>query len=91
MADRGVGYGQLRYLHPQRDDLAALAQRNAPEILFNYLGRFSQDEAHWTPQRSQTSLPRRLRRGAGCAAGAVLRAGSEYLCRGAARRCLPGD
>ncbi|RTG14669.1 amino acid adenylation domain-containing protein, partial [Serratia marcescens] len=54
VADRGVGYGQLRYLHPQRDELAALAQRNAPEILFNYLGRFSQDEGHWTPQRSQT-------------------------------------
>lgn len=54
VTDRGVGYGQLRYLHPQRDELAALAQRNAPEILFNYLGRFGQDEGHWTPQRSQT-------------------------------------
>ncbi|WP_162870497.1 hypothetical protein, partial [Klebsiella aerogenes] len=54
VADRGIGYGQLRYLHPQRDELAALAQRNAPEILFNYLGRFGQDEGHWTPQRSRT-------------------------------------
>ena len=54
VADRGIGYGQLRYLHPRRDELAALAQRNAPEILFNYLGRFSQDEGNWAPQRSQT-------------------------------------
>ena len=52
--DRGIGYGQLRYLHPQhRAELSELAARNAPEILFNYLGRFAQEQALWTPQRTQ--------------------------------------
>lgn len=51
--DRGIGYGQLRYLNPQSTPvLQALAQANAPQVLFNYLGRFSHDEALWTPQRT---------------------------------------
>ncbi|EHD23287.1 MULTISPECIES: amino acid adenylation domain-containing protein [Brenneria] len=52
--DRGIGYGMLRYL----DDTAAnplptLARQHAPEILFNYLGRFSGGNALWTPQRTE--------------------------------------
>lgn len=39
----GLGYGLLRYLNPQtRPQLAALPQ---PQIGFNYLGRFSVEEA----------------------------------------------
>ncbi|WP_041939151.1 non-ribosomal peptide synthetase [Frankia alni] len=37
--DRGVGFGLLRYLNP--DTAAALANRPAPQIGFNYLGRIS--------------------------------------------------
>lgn len=52
--DRGVGYGQLRYLDAVRaPQLATLAQQHAPEVLFNYLGRFSAAEDLWTPQRTR--------------------------------------
>ncbi|OKK04806.1 non-ribosomal peptide synthetase [Streptomyces sp. CB03234] len=36
--DKGLGYGLLRYLNPQTVPL--LARCPAPQILFNYLGRF---------------------------------------------------
>uniref|UniRef100_UPI0005176683 condensation domain-containing protein n=1 Tax=Streptomyces sp. CNS654 TaxID=1506995 RepID=UPI0005176683 len=36
--DRGVGFGLLRHLHP--DAGPELAARNAPQLGFNYLGRF---------------------------------------------------
>lgn len=52
--DRGVGYGQLRYLDAVRaPQLQALAQQHAPEILFNYLGRFSAGEGQWMPLRTR--------------------------------------
>ena len=52
--DRGVGYGQLRYLDAVRStQLQPLAQQHAPEVLFNYLGRFSAGDGLWTPQRTR--------------------------------------
>ncbi len=52
--DRGIGYGQLRYLDAVRSTrLQPLAQQHAPEVLFNYLGRFSAGEGLWTPQRTR--------------------------------------
>ncbi|MFI1016710.1 amino acid adenylation domain-containing protein [Streptomyces sp. NPDC020965] len=39
----GVGYGMLRHLNPRTR--AVLAERDAPRIEFNYLGRFSVPEA----------------------------------------------
>ena len=45
---QGLGYGLLRYLHPQAQ--ASLAGRSEPQIGFNYLGRFSAGEAPgWGP------------------------------------------
>ncbi|MBW3656715.1 MAG: non-ribosomal peptide synthetase, partial [Gemmatimonadetes bacterium] len=37
---RGVGYGLLRYLHPDPAVRAALRARATPEVSFNYLGQF---------------------------------------------------
>lgn len=52
--DRGIGYGQLRYLDALRGSgLQQLAQQHAPEVLFNYLGRFSSGDGLWTPQRTR--------------------------------------
>ncbi|WP_394540544.1 non-ribosomal peptide synthase/polyketide synthase [Lysobacter enzymogenes] len=43
LPDHGVGYGLLRYLHePSRQ---ALADQAAPQIAFNYLGRFGAGDA----------------------------------------------
>jgi non-ribosomal peptide synthase protein (TIGR01720 family) len=39
--DHGVGYGLLRYVNP--DTAATLARHAAPQIGFNYLGRFGAD------------------------------------------------
>ncbi|MEV6816736.1 amino acid adenylation domain-containing protein, partial [Micromonospora sp. NPDC051296] len=39
--DHGVGYGLLRYANP--DTAATLARHRAPQIGFNYLGRFGAD------------------------------------------------
>ncbi|AUH00257.1 non-ribosomal peptide synthetase [Prodigiosinella confusarubida] len=51
--DRGIGYGVLRYLDTDNENvLATLEQQYAPEILFNYLGRFAAGEGEWTPQRT---------------------------------------
>ncbi|MCM4076613.1 amino acid adenylation domain-containing protein [Paractinoplanes hotanensis] len=44
--DHGIGYGMLRYLHPSLKDSAA------PQISFNYLGRFTATDgsgADWAP------------------------------------------
>ena len=38
--DKGIGYGQLRYLNP--DTAARLAAADEPDLLFNYLGRFAE-------------------------------------------------
>ncbi|MCP9489463.1 MAG: amino acid adenylation domain-containing protein [Solirubrobacteraceae bacterium MAG38_C4-C5] len=48
LPDRGLGYGILRHLDPgAREQLAAAP---APQMLFNYLGRFAvQDGTPWTP------------------------------------------
>ncbi|MDZ7887036.1 MAG: non-ribosomal peptide synthase/polyketide synthase [Mycobacterium sp.] len=44
--DRGLGYGQLRYCNPRT--AAALGRLPAPQLLFNYLGRWASDgEADW--------------------------------------------
>ncbi|XXN66357.1 amino acid adenylation domain-containing protein (plasmid) [Enterobacter ludwigii] len=51
--DRGIGYGQLRWLDAHRGvTLAKLAAQQAPQVLFNYLGRFSQRSGNWSPQRT---------------------------------------
>ncbi|QOL16780.1 amino acid adenylation domain-containing protein [Dickeya dianthicola] len=51
--DRGVGYGVLRYLDAQSADALAALEENAPEILFNYLGRFEAGDGPWSPRRSE--------------------------------------
>ncbi|WP_026314149.1 non-ribosomal peptide synthetase [Actinomadura flavalba] len=49
LPDNGIGYGLLRYLHP---DGAALAGRT-PQLAFNYLGRTaSAEHADWSPAPS---------------------------------------
>ncbi|MGH8907856.1 MAG: amino acid adenylation domain-containing protein [Egibacteraceae bacterium] len=46
LPDRGLGFGLLRYLNPETAE--ALAGLAAPQILFNYLGRFAvSDTADW--------------------------------------------
>ncbi|WP_444947841.1 amino acid adenylation domain-containing protein [Micromonospora ureilytica] len=48
--DHGIGYGMLRYLNP--DTEPELSGRPAPQVSFNYLGRFtasSGDGESWTP------------------------------------------
>lgn len=48
LPDHGIGYGLLRYLHPEAGP--QLASRRTPQISFNYLGRFTVDRsgAPWT-------------------------------------------
>ncbi|MHA3022899.1 non-ribosomal peptide synthase/polyketide synthase [Mycobacterium sp. BMJ-28] len=44
--DRGLGFGQLRYCNPRT--AAALGRLPAPQVLFNYLGRWVSDShADW--------------------------------------------
>ena len=75
---KGLGYGLLRYLN---DETAAeLAGAPAPQLGFNYLGRFAAgaDGADWAPanldERADKVRPRRCgaawRRRSGAAAGA---------------------
>ncbi|MCW4351913.1 non-ribosomal peptide synthase/polyketide synthase [Hoyosella sp. YIM 151337] len=40
--DRGIGYGMLRYLHP--DGPQRLGSQAQPQVMFNYLGRFVTSE-----------------------------------------------
>ncbi|MBZ4323740.1 amino acid adenylation domain-containing protein [Streptomyces sp. SCA2-4] len=47
LPDDGTGYGLLRYLDPEAR--AELAATPAPQLLFNYLGRFTTGDAPWTP------------------------------------------
>ncbi|ADZ90629.1 non-ribosomal peptide synthetase [Marinomonas mediterranea] len=50
----GIGYGVLRYLDSQnKSELQTLEQNNRPDVLFNYLGRFREGQAFWTPQQTQ--------------------------------------
>ncbi|MFJ6811659.1 amino acid adenylation domain-containing protein [Streptomyces anulatus] len=55
--DHGIGYGLLRRLNPAT--AAELSAAPAPQIGFNYLGRFSADPVggHWTPAPETGSLP----------------------------------
>ena len=72
---KGLGYGLLRYLN---DETAAeLAGSAAPQLGFNYLGRFAAggDGADWAPASLSESAERRRwcaagRRRSGDAAGA---------------------
>ncbi|MFP1920863.1 amino acid adenylation domain-containing protein [Lonsdalea quercina] len=51
--DRGIGYGVLRYLDATNaDSLSEREAQSAPDILFNYLGRFETADGAWAPQRS---------------------------------------
>ena len=51
LPDSGIGYGMLRYLNPRT--AAGLADLSAPQISFNYLGRFATpsdgEVAAWSP------------------------------------------
>lgn len=55
--DHGIGHGLLRRLNPAT--AAELSAAPAPQIGFNYLGRFSADAVggHWTPAPETGSLP----------------------------------
>jgi amino acid adenylation domain-containing protein/non-ribosomal peptide synthase protein (TIGR01720 family) len=46
-ADDGLGFGLLRYVNPR--SAAALARLGTPQVLLNYLGRFTEDTADWSP------------------------------------------
>src|SRR5205814_10652569 len=39
---RGIGYGLLRYLHPDPQVRGRLQEQSQPAISFNYLGQFDQ-------------------------------------------------
>ena len=47
LPDAGAGYGLLRHLDPV--GAAALADAEAPQMLFNYLGRFTTGDGPWSP------------------------------------------
>ncbi|MCG7597649.1 amino acid adenylation domain-containing protein, partial [Mycobacterium sp. PSTR-4-N] len=46
-ADGGIGFGLLRYCNPRT--AGALGWLPAPQLLFNYLGRWSAGDADWQP------------------------------------------
>ncbi|WP_424889141.1 amino acid adenylation domain-containing protein [Streptomyces sp. XH2] len=46
LPDDGTGYGLLRHLDPEAR--AELAAAPAPQLLFNYLGRFTSDDSLWS-------------------------------------------
>ncbi|GGR89989.1 hypothetical protein GCM10010252_31100 [Streptomyces aureoverticillatus] len=59
--DKGLGYGMLRYLNPETG--ADLGEYPAPQIAFNYLGRFSTADMPgdlrglgWTPAADTDSM-----------------------------------
>ncbi|GMK39947.1 hypothetical protein PCCS19_30020 [Paenibacillus sp. CCS19] len=43
--NKGIGYGVLRYLHPDESVRARLRNRQKPQIILNYLGQFDQHQA----------------------------------------------
>ncbi|MEU8231341.1 amino acid adenylation domain-containing protein [Actinoplanes sp. NPDC048967] len=43
----GLGFGLLRYLNPR--SASALARLGTPQVLFNYLGRFTEDTTDFSP------------------------------------------
>ncbi|TDQ00487.1 non-ribosomal peptide synthetase [Labedaea rhizosphaerae] len=49
LPDNGLGYGMLRYLNPRTGPV--LAALPAPQVKFNYLGRFGvrAEAEHWSP------------------------------------------
>src|SRR5262249_50140027 len=53
--DNGLGYGLLRYLNDETG--AQLANHRAPQLGFNYLGRFAApSEADWAPAEEGSRL-----------------------------------
>ncbi|MFC7419020.1 amino acid adenylation domain-containing protein [Iodobacter arcticus] len=51
IADKGLGYGILRYLDDENGPaLAKLEAAHRPQFLFNYLGRFTGGAEFWAPQ-----------------------------------------
>ena len=80
--DRGLGYGLLRHLNPET--AAELAALPAPQISFNYLGRFAVGHrpAHWTAGARRGRAGRRLRRRD---AGRAVHAGDQRVHRWTAR------
>ena len=58
MPGKGLGYGLLRYLNGET--AAELAGLSAPQLGFNYLGRFAAgggDGADWAPARLDRHRP----------------------------------
>jgi amino acid adenylation domain-containing protein/non-ribosomal peptide synthase protein (TIGR01720 family) len=51
--DAGLGYSILRYLDDSAAEIRAAEIAHRPSVLFNYLGRFTQSTADWTPQAQQ--------------------------------------
>ncbi len=57
---RGVGYGLLRYLHPDQEVRRALSQLPQPQVSFNYMGQFDQsfgDGALFVPSTAASGSP----------------------------------
>ncbi|MCX4243039.1 non-ribosomal peptide synthase/polyketide synthase [Paraliomyxa miuraensis] len=57
---RGIGYGLLRYLHPD-DELRADLARIQPQVVFNYLGQLDAllgSSSLWAPAGECTGRPR---------------------------------
>jgi len=54
--NRGIGYGVLRYLSPDRQVAAELQALPQPEVAFNYLGQFGQSY----PEPSEQETPQEL-------------------------------
>src|SRR5262249_53329854 len=51
---KGVGYGLLRYLHPDRQVREQLASASPAQVIFNYLGQF--DQALSSPNADSEAL-----------------------------------
>src|SRR2546429_379551 len=46
LPQRGIGYGLLRYLHPDVEIRQRLQEQEQPAVSFNYLGQFDQVLGH---------------------------------------------
>jgi non-ribosomal peptide synthase protein (TIGR01720 family) len=58
--NKGIGYGVLRYLHPDPEVRAVLQALPPPEISFNYLGQLDQtlsESSLFRPARESSGLP----------------------------------
>src|SRR5207302_6279815 len=64
LPERGIGYGLLRYLHPDVEIRRRLQEQGQPAVSFNYLGQFDQvlgDEALFAPAPKERAGSRTLR------------------------------